>query len=71
MKNVIKKRFVRVQEAAARAHHKDVAPASPGDAAQPTPGVRLVRVEGQVHALEVTCRCGEVSVIELEYEAAE
>jgi hypothetical protein len=34
----------------------------------PTPGVRLVHVDGQVQAVEVTCRCGDVSVIELEYE---
>ncbi len=32
------------------------------------PGARLVHVDGKVQAIEVTCRCGEVSVLEIEYE---
>lgn len=30
-------------------------------------GVRLVRVEHVVRLLELTCSCGEVSVVELDY----
>jgi hypothetical protein len=31
----------------------------------------VVRLDGRVHAIELTCRCGEVSVIEIEYESDE
>ncbi len=34
------------------------------------PGVRPVRVDGRVHAIEFTCRCGTVSIVEIEYEEA-
>lgn len=30
--------------------------------------VELVRIDGEVRAIELRCRCGEVSVIELSYE---
>jgi len=33
----------------------------------PTPGTRLVRADGVVRAIEVTCACGEVTVLELDY----
>ena len=33
-------------------------------------GVRLIRVDGRAHSIELTCDCGQVSVIELEYEPA-
>ncbi|MEW6073166.1 MAG: hypothetical protein AB1726_11330 [Planctomycetota bacterium] len=33
-------------------------------------GVRLVQADGRVQAIEVTCACGEVMVIEIEYEDA-
>ncbi len=33
-------------------------------------GARLVHVDGRLHAIEVTCACGEVMVIEVEYESA-
>ncbi len=29
--------------------------------------VRLIEMDGQVHAIELTCTCGEVSVVRLEY----
>ena len=32
-----------------------------------TEGARLIEVDGVVHAIEVRCGCGRVSVIELEY----
>ena len=38
--------------------------------APPQKGVRLVQVDGRVQAIEVTCACGEVMVIEIEYECA-
>ncbi len=31
------------------------------------PGVRLHRADGRVHAIEVTCSCGETKLIELAY----
>jgi hypothetical protein len=30
-------------------------------------GVRLLERDGRVHAIELVCTCGEVSVIELDY----
>ncbi len=69
MKNVIKKQFVRVEDRVAKTDHPELTPVAQGAAAKASPGVRVVRVDGQVQALEVTCRCGDVSVIELEYEA--
>lgn len=64
MRDVIKKERVRVGESEG--------PSTPGGGAShaPVPGVRLVRLEGRVHAIEVTCRCGEVSLLEIEYEDA-
>jgi hypothetical protein len=32
--------------------------------------VRLLRIEGAVQALEVTCSCGELTVVELDYQAS-
>ena len=31
-------------------------------------GVRPIHVDGRLQAIEVTCACGEVMVIEIEYE---
>ena len=33
-------------------------------------GARLVHVDGRLHAIEVTCACGEVMLFEIEYEGA-
>jgi hypothetical protein len=74
MKNVIKKEFVRVQDAAPRMRHAEVGAHGASDASSAcgrtsgAPGVRVIRTDGRVHALEVTCPCGEVAVIELAYE---
>ena len=41
---------------------------------QPAPcakSVRLLKLDGEVRALELTCSCGERSVIELDYSEAE
>ncbi len=32
--------------------------------------VRLVRVDGRVQAIELTCTCGQVSVLEIDYNEA-
>ncbi|MCA8980203.1 MAG: hypothetical protein H6831_11480 [Planctomycetes bacterium] len=34
----------------------------------PQKGVRMVEVAGRVQAIELTCSCGERTVIELDYE---
>jgi hypothetical protein len=45
--------------------------AAPGQActAAPHTSARLLRANGVVRAIEVTCACGEVTVLELEVEA--
>ena len=35
----------------------------------PAPGVRLVQLDEHTQAFEFTCACGEVSLIEIQYEA--
>jgi len=62
--SIIKKELVRLSEAGA-----PPAPARglAARAARHQKGVQLVRVDGRVAALELTCACGERSVIELEY----
>ena len=40
------------------------------DGAASSPGVRLIRVDGRVHSIEHTCRCGEVAILEIEYESS-
>jgi hypothetical protein len=41
------------------------APASPRDC---TPSARLVALDERTQALEFTCSCGEVSLLELQFE---
>ena len=68
MKSVIKSKNVHLSDAeVVRTEHEEVSPAAPRERCVPTPGVRLVRVEGRVQAIELTCRCGDVSVLEIEY----
>ena len=38
-----------------------------GQAEQPR-AARLIRVEGRARAIEVTCRCGCKSIVEIEYD---
>jgi hypothetical protein len=63
VKSIIKKSQTRPATA--------VPAAQPGGAARPARGcdqrVRLLRADGLVHAIEVTCACGAVTVVELEY----
>lgn len=46
------------------------APAEAHEAAAPAPepGVRVHRADGRVHAIEITCSCGETTLVELDYE---
>ncbi len=62
MHEVIKRDRVRVQgEPPAR----QAPPAATHRAAGP---IELVRAQGRIVAIRLTCRCGEVSVLEVEYE---
>ncbi len=63
-REVIKRDHVRLEESASL----PVTRQPPGATHGPVRGVRLVHVDGRVQAIEFTCRCGEVSLLELEYE---
>lgn len=69
MKSVIKKQNVQTAPPGpSRKQPPEVAAASSSKESCPPPGVRLVRLDGRVSAIELTCRCGDVSVLELEYD---
>lgn len=71
MRQIIKKgRTASVSQALAGCVEAEVGPALEREAngQRQTPGVRLVQLDGRVQAVEVTCRCGDVSVLEIEYE---
>lgn len=71
MKSVIKKEFVRENaHVSVATEHADVPLPSSNERRPAPPGVRLVRVDGHVQAIEVTCRCGDTSVIEIDYESS-
>ena len=64
MQPILKKQFVQLDG--------DPSPALPRGQAGAGHGrcrktVRLLRVEEIVHALELTCSCGEITVVQLEY----
>lgn len=61
MQSIIKK------AALAAAPARQPSPARSPDCAQ---GVRLLREGGVVHAIEITCSCGEVALVELDYPPA-
>jgi hypothetical protein len=44
---------------------------SPASTSCATAGVRIHETNGHVQAIEVTCACGETTVIELEYSREE
>jgi hypothetical protein len=63
-RGVIKREHVRVEERPA-----GVRPARPAEASCPSsPRVRLTALEGGRHVIELTCSCGEVSLIEIQSE---
>jgi hypothetical protein len=65
MQAIVKKQFVQVD---AQEHTAAVrGSAAPRSCKK---SVRLLRIEGAVQALEVTCSCGELTVVELEYQAS-
>jgi hypothetical protein len=64
-RGVIKRDQVRVDGEDARSGAPASASAPP---AAPVPRARLVRVDEHTQAIEFTCPCGEVSLIEIESE---
>jgi hypothetical protein len=64
MSRIIKRNQVRVGETRSR---KQV-PAPVADVQQHGKRVRLVRDGAHVHAIELTCNCGEVTVLALDYD---
>ena len=64
---IIKRDHVRVDTSVRPAAPAAVEPMAP--ACQPAKRVELVRLEGVVRAIELTCSCGEVTVLELAFEA--
>jgi hypothetical protein len=62
--SIIKRKAVRLDE---RPHVPGASAPFPGGRCAPLPGARLLRADGVVRAIEVTCACGEVTVLELEY----
>ncbi len=65
MRKVIKKEQVRVDDAQAPF------PSEGGGSDHGLPGVRVIRAEGRITAIECTCRCGERTALEFEYGALE
>jgi hypothetical protein len=63
MGNVIKSERVRLVSGPAEQQ--------PNEAASCTKTVRLLKLEGEVQAIELTCSCGERTLIELAYGPAE
>ncbi len=71
MRQIIKKaRTQGASQALQGALESEVRPSLDQGAGQApaTPGVRLVHVDGRVQAVEVTCRCGDVAVLDIEYD---
>ncbi|HEX6886365.1 MAG TPA: hypothetical protein VF530_23520 [Planctomycetota bacterium] len=60
---IVKRQHVRLETSAACAPAR-----AAGAPAQSTPSVRLLRLDDETHALEFTCACGDVALIEIEYE---
>jgi len=66
--SIIKKELVRLAEAGAQTPlPTGAARASAARTARHAKSVQLLRVGARVRALELSCSCGERSVIELEY----
>jgi len=66
MQSIVKKHFVQVEAQAGGAAGR-----AANGAARCKKSVRLLRVGTLVQALELTCSCGEVTVVEFEYPAQE
>jgi hypothetical protein len=63
MHSIVKKQFVQVDAP------RPAQPSRAGRAAASRceKGLRPLRIEGVVRAVEITCSCGETTVVELEY----
>jgi len=81
MHSIIKKQFVELDGAVAPAAASaaptstptappGVLPRSAGAARRCEKSARPITIEGAIRAVEVTCSCGETTVIELEYPHA-
>jgi hypothetical protein len=66
MKSVIKRDHVQLAEAAAAPRKPDARAAAASSCAAPR--VRLLPGDGDAQLLELTCSCGEVSLIEVQCE---
>lgn len=64
MNGIIKRQNVRVEEQASTPSRRA------NGATHGQKSVRLLELEGRVHALELRCACGEVTVVELDYPDA-
>ena len=71
MRSVIKRSQVQVDEASAPRERAPRAGSPSGTKAPPSPSpprVRLIQIDAETQALEFTCACGEVSLIEIQCE---
>ena len=64
--SVIKREQVRLDEPGPAREPR--APARAASCGSAPARVRLIQIEGRTQAIEFTCRCGEVSLLELQYE---
>jgi hypothetical protein len=64
MQRVIKRERVQLGTPARKASAKSPSCAPHGHGR----GVRLVKIDGRIAAIELTCSCGEVSMLELCYD---
>ena len=62
MQSIVKKQFVQVDSNPVGAAPRPGAPVS-----RCKKSVRLLRLDSTVQAIEVTCSCGETTLVELEY----
>lgn len=63
--SVIKREQVRLDESRPA---REPRPQSRVAGCAPTARVRLIQIDGRAQAIEFTCRCGEISLLELQYE---
>ena len=66
MASIIKNHLVRLDVTASGS-----APARTRPSCRPAKEVRLLRVDGVVRAIELSCSCGETTVLQLEFEPKE
>ena len=66
MASIVKKQFVQLEAQRAPSAARGARATSHGDKR-----VRALEVEGVVRALEITCSCGETTVVELDYPEAQ